>query len=221
MLTSGAITNTQPSVIAFSQAQFFQADFNYSRTSQYQLTNSDGQQTASYSSAVNISLSITAINVTTGFLAAEQTVNDAEPDEIDLGDSHHRAKGIEDALKNLLKELAENDGLTGKLAKRFFKLVSALNSARGTDTKLGHLDKDVRSEVRSARHQVNDFFRAKHSTVLLDDDLANFITLVAKIETLREFALKTTDLLAALSGGGDDEGDETEQEQAPLINIEA
>jgi len=215
MLTSGALNTTQPQYI---QAQYFQADFNYSQTSQYQLTGSGGRQTASFTSAVTISLSISAINVTTGLLAAEQTVDDTEPDDND----HPRAKGIANALKNLFKELEENDGLTGKVAKRLFKLVNILNAARGTDTKLGELDKEDREEVRTARQKVNDFFQAKHSTVFVDEDLTNFITLISKLETLREFALRTADLLSALKGDDDDSEEvESEEKQTPVINIVA
>ncbi|PCI44887.1 MAG: hypothetical protein COB49_10655 [Alphaproteobacteria bacterium] len=208
MLISGASDNIQ--------SQSFQVDFNYSQTSQYQLTTNGEQQIGSFSSAVTISLSISAINVTTGFLAAEQIIDDSGDDE------HPRAEGIVKALKELFTELEENDGLTGKVAKRLFKLVSSLNAARGTDTKLGELDKDTRDEVRSARQQVNDFFRAKHSTVFINDDLENFITLIAKLETLREFALKTTDLLTALKGENDDvDESQSEEDSRPLINIKA
>lgn len=206
MLISGAINNIQP--------QYYQADFSYSQTNQYQVSGNFGQQNISASSAVTISLSITAINVTTGLLSAEQTIDESAPDD----NIHPRANGIENALKNLLQELKENDGLTGKVAKRLFKLVSTLNAARGTDTKLGELDKDAREEVRSARKQVNEFFREKHSTVLVEEDLINFISLTAKLETLREFALRSTELLAALKDKNEEPA--SKDEQAPQINIE-
>ncbi len=208
MLATGALNNTQP--------LFYLADFTYSQNNQYQFTDSDGLQTGSFSSAVTISLSISAITVTTGLLSAEQTIDDTEPDD----NIHPRAGGIKNALRNLLKELDENEGLTGKVAKRLFKLISTLNAARGTDTKLGELDKDSRAEVRSARQQVNDFFREKHSTVLVKEDLANFISLVAKLETLREFSLRTEDLLAALKGA-ENKIEDGEEQQTPLIDIKA
>lgn len=198
-----------------TQVAFYQADFNYSRTSQYQVTDNDSQQNGSFSSAVTISLSISAINVTTGLRAAEQSIDDSNPNE----NIPPRAVGIDNALKNLLKGLDEDSVLTGKLAKRFSKLVSILNVARGTDTKPGDLDQESRAELRSARKQINDFFQAKHSTVLIAEDLANFITLVAKVETLREFVLRTTDLLDALKGA-DNEENESIAQQVSLLNIE-
>ncbi|VAV90156.1 hypothetical protein MNBD_ALPHA02-2136 [hydrothermal vent metagenome] len=208
------INSGAPSTVgSFAQAQYFQANFSYSKTSQFQATSADGQQTASFSSAVTLSLSVTAINVTTGFLAAENTIDATAPTPPPANDNS-RAKGIEDALKGLIKELRDNNGLTDKVAKRLFKLVGALNSARGTDKPLGTLDPTARDEVRTARQQVNNFFQQKNSTTLVNQDLTNFIELVSKLETLREFALKTTDLLAALQGGGDgdDNGDVEEVE---------
>ncbi len=213
MSLPGINSGAQSTVGSFAQLQYFQANFSYSKTSQFQVTSADGQQTASYSSAVTLSLSVTAINVTTGFLAAENTIDATAPTTPPANDNS-RAKGIEDALKDLIKELRDNNGLTDKVAKRLFKLVGALNSARGTDKPLGTLDPNAREEVRTARQQVNDFFQQKNSTTLVSEDFSNFIKLVSKLETLREFALKTTDLLAALKGGGDsdDHGDVEEVE---------
>lgn len=228
MLISGGVTATQPPSGSLSypqsyQAQSYQAEFRFSQSSLLLGANSEGQNIGLYSSAVTVSLSIRSINVTTGFLAAEQTIEDTEPDAIESDHNHNRAKGIEKALKNLFQELEENDGLTGKVAKRLFKLVSTLNSARGTDTKLGKLDKETREEVRSARDRVNEFFRTQHSTVLVDQNLINFIELVSKLETLREFTLRTTDLLSALKENAPDidETNPEEEEQPPLIDIEA
>ena len=217
MLISGTPNSIQPHYV---QAQYLQASFTYSQTRSSQ---TGGQQTDNFSSAITLSLSITAITVTSGFLATEDVIEEAAPDDDNPPLNHSRAKGIAKALQNLMSELEENEGLTGKVAKRLFKLVSALNSARGTDIKLGDMDKDDREEVRSARQQVNDFFRGKKSTVLFDEDLANFISLVSKLETLREFILKTTDLLEALNKEEPDDADipDATTEQPPIIDIEA
>lgn len=186
MLISGAPSPFQPHNV--------KADLTSSQSRSSQETGQKSRQFSSIGSAITLSLSITAITVTTDFLAAKV----GEETEGNPSTDHPRARGIENALDNLMTELKENGGLTGKVAKRLFKLVSALNSARGTDIKLGEMDKDTRIEVRSARQRVNDFFRDQKSTDLFDKDLANFINMVAKLETLREFALRTTDLLEAL-----------------------
>ncbi|PCJ39449.1 MAG: hypothetical protein COA81_10375 [Alphaproteobacteria bacterium] len=218
------INSGAPSTVgSFAQLQYFQANFSYSKTSQFQATSADGQQTASFSSAVTLSLSVTAINVTSGFLAAKKTIDATAPTPPPPANGNSRAKGIEDALKGLIKELRDNNGLTDKVAKRLFKLVGALNSARGTNKPLGTLDPNARDKVRTARQQVNDFFQQKNSTPLVNKDLTNFIELVSKLETLREFVLKTTDLLAALKGGGDgdDNGDVEEVESETESQSEA
>ena len=161
------INSGAPSTVGSSaQLQYFQANFSYSKTSQFQATSADGQQTASFSSAVTLSLSVTAINVTSGFLAAKKTIDATAPtpppaNSNSLANGNSRAKGIEDALKGLIKELKDNNGLTDKVAKRLFKLVGALNSARGTNKPLGTLDPNARDKVRTARQQVNDFFQQK------------------------------------------------------------
>jgi len=223
MLTSGALNNVQATTANFAQIQYFQANLNYAQTSQTQVTSANGQQTASYSSAITISLSITAINITSGFLAAEKVVDSTAPSNTNSSDNQSRAKGIEDALKEFLKTFEENNSLNGRIAKKLSQLVSALNTARGTDRKPGDFSQDDRNDVRSARRQVNDFFQEKHSTVFIDEDLANFIKLISKIETLREFSLKTTDLLTALKAGeeeGDDDSDnETDDDKhTPVVN---
>jgi len=218
-----AVSSSSLATGFLAQAQYFKAEFNYSQTSQFTQVSGAGWEASSYSSAVTISLSIRAINITTGLLSAEKNVDDSAPDETASDNIFPRAKGIETALKNLLNELAENNGLTGKVAKRLAKLVTILNVARGTDTKLGELDKEARKDVLSARKQVNEFFREKHATLLVGEDLGNFITLISKLETLREFSLRTEDLLAALKGDeGDSEEPASEPEQIPpQINIEA
>ncbi|MBL4612738.1 MAG: hypothetical protein JKY91_03250 [Emcibacter sp.] len=222
MSLSAVSQSAQPLGANFAQIQKFQANLNYTETRQYEVTGADGQVTGSYSSAVTVSLSISAIHVTSDFLAAEQVIGDSEADDTATGRRHHRARGIENALQDLFKELKENEGLTSKVAKRLFKLVGSLNVARGTDKKLGHFNKEDRQEVRSARQEVNDFFRQKHAKVFVDQTLSNFISLVAKLETLREFVLRTSDLLSALKdAGNDNNSDDTSEEQTPLVNIEA
>lgn len=216
MLISGATNPIQPQYV---QAKYLQANYTDSQIRSSQV---GGQQTDNFSSAITLSLSITAITVTTDFLASKDTIEEAAPDD-SLPPNKHRAKGIEKALENLMTELEENGGLTDKVAKRLFKLVSALNSARGTDIKLGEMNKDDRKDVRTARQQVNDFFREKKSSVSFDDDLANFINLMSKLETLREFTLRTTDLLEALNKEDPDDAGvpAPEAEQPPTIDIEA
>lgn len=222
MSLSGVFQSAQPNEANVAQIQKFQANFDYTETRQYQVTGADGQVTGSYSSAVTISLSISAIHVTSGFLAAEQVIEDTEADNTVTGRRHQRVRGIENALQDLFKELKENEGLTNKVAKRLFKLVGSLNAARGTDKKLGHFDKEDRQEVRSARQEVNDFFRQKHARAFVGQNLTNFISLVAKLETLREYVLRTTDLLSALKdAGNDNNSDDTSEEQTSLVNIEA
>lgn len=155
-----------------------------------------GASEATYGPAVSISLSISAIRVTSDLLTTEGPDETTEGDDAEQAQT--RAGGLEKALQNIFTELDENQGLTGKVAKRLFKIVSALNAARGTDTKLGELDPDAREEVRSSRQQLNEFFRKQHSSVLVDESLTHFIELSARLETLREFALRTTEILEGL-----------------------
>ncbi|MBL4801427.1 MAG: hypothetical protein JKY45_05990 [Emcibacter sp.] len=220
MHLSGADNRAQSSETSFAQAYNFQANFSYVNVSQSQTTNGHDQQTSSYSSAVTLSISISAIHVTTDFLATEKGIDDGAVSVPDKGQP--REKGIENSLQALIKELKENDGLTAKVAKRLFKLVGSLNVARGTDKKLGDFNKEDRQEVRTARQRINDFFKEKHSGYLVDENLTNFIKLVAKLETLREFILRSTDLLSALKGEPQEESEDgADGEQPPQINIEA
>lgn len=216
----GAVNSPQPFAATISQASYFKADFTYSQTSQYQLIGSDGQNITGHNSAVTISLSISAIHITSGLLSAEKNIDDTKPENI-LPKNDYRAGGIENTLKNLLAELAENNGLTGKVAKRLSKLVNILNTVRGTDTKLGQLNQDDRKEVLSAQEQVNKFFREKYATNLVDANLENFITLISKLETLREFTLRTADLLSALKDKSGEKRETKEIPPATQINITA
>lgn len=213
-----AVTSPQPFAAAISQASYVKAGFTDSRISQYQLIRRDGQNITGHNSAVTISLSISAIRLTTGLLSAEKNIDDTKPEGI-LSKNDIRAGGIENALKNLLAELAENNDLTGNVAKRLSKLVNILNTVRGTDTKLGQLTQDDRNEVLSAQEQVNKFFREKHATNLVDANLENFITLISKLETLREFTLRTADLLSALKDKSNEKRETKEIPPATQINI--
>ncbi len=213
-----AVTSPQSFAGTISQASYVKAGFTDSRISQYQLIRRDGQNITGHNSAVTISLSISAIRLTTGFLSAEKNIDDTKPEGI-LSKNDIRAGGIENALKNLLAELAENNGLTGNVAKRLSKLVNILNTVRGTDTKLGQLNQDDRKEVLSAREQVNKFFREKYATNLVDANLENFITLISKLETLREFTLRTADLLSALKDKSNEKRETKEIPPATQINI--
>jgi len=197
MLVSGA--TSKPNAGTLTQLQALQVNFTYSRTSQYQVTGNGGQQVASFSSAVNISLSVTALKVTTGVVAAEKLLSSTKPQPVNSTVDNSRVKNIENALKDFLRVLVENGALTGKAAKRLSALVSRLNTARGTHDAP---DKNNHKEVQSARQKVNNFLQQKESTPLTDKNLKDFITLISKVESLRNFVLKTADLLSALKGNG-------------------
>ncbi|PHZ86463.1 hypothetical protein [Paremcibacter congregatus] len=187
-----------------------------------------GASEATYGPAVSISLSINAIRVTGELLTTEQPEENVEDDA--TVPAKTRAGGLETALQNILAEVKENQGLTGKVAKRLFKIVSALNTARGTDTKLGELDLEAREEVRSSRKELNEFFRKQHSSVLVDESLIHFIELSARLESLREFALRTTEILEGLKSSDTPDTPDTpdalpsvdeETETVPATDIEA
>ncbi|GEM_PF-3902574 len=218
MLVSGATNSPQPGAATLSQLQALQVNYSYSKTSQYQVTGNGGQQVASFGSAVNISLSVTALRVTTGVVAAEKLLSNTKPQPVNSTVDNSRAKNIETALKDFLRVLVENGALTGKAAKRLSALVSRLNTARGTHDAP---DKNTHKELRSARQKVNNFLQQKESTALTDNNLKYFITLVSKVESLRNFVLKTADLLSALKGNGAQNSPrETESAAEPKNEIE-
>lgn len=206
--TAGA----QDFVGLFSQAQAYKADLNFSKTSLSEYSNSNGSTVSSTTSVVSISLSVVALNVTSGYLASEQVIEDTAPTAPLSEHRENRAKGLEKALQETLKEIQKQfgseEGIKVSTFKKFFKQIHALNAARGDYTPLGHLDQESRKELRIVRLDIRSFFQEESRSNFGGDVMSRFLDLQSKLEKLHNFALTAQALLKALAEGDEEEDDQ-------------
>jgi len=209
-------TNSQNNFAGLSrQVTSFQAKFNFNQTSTTEIRDQQGTVQGTYSSAVSISLSISAVNITSGILKTEQNLDNTRPNFLSESNDR-RGRGLEKQLIRTLQNIEQNGEITGRDAKRLFKLTSALNQARNTATPLNQLSVEERTEIRFIRFEVKSIFQENRSSALDGDTTSRFLDLLGRLEDLRNFALKATELLSALQGEDEEETEEVDTSSSDL-----